>query len=73
MPLFHVTVWSKAMGWNKGNVIKVIIVLLRLLFCLGCSDFQFLSISVSAQTKAFIPACDKIHWFKPMSEAHCDV
>ena len=41
---------------------------LYLLFCLGCLDSQFLSISVSAQTTAFIPACDNMHWFKLMSK-----
>ena len=46
---------------------------LHLSFCLGCLDSQFPSKSVSLPTTAFIPACDKMHWFKPLSEAHCNV
>ena len=48
------------MEWDNKNVLKVIIAGLHLLFYLGCSDFQFLSISVSAQTTSFIPACDNV-------------
>ena len=69
MPLLYDTVWSAVLGWYERNALKVLIAGLHSLFPKGCLDSQFLIISVSAQTTVFIPACDKMHSLKSMSEA----